>query len=63
MTSNINNEKKLKELIEILVCPKTGGKLTYDQKTKELISKKGKLAFPVLDNIPILLIEKAREIS
>lgn len=51
-----------KELLKILVCPKTKGPLIYDKKKKELISKKAGLAFPIEDGIPVMIIEKARKI-
>ena len=31
-------EKNIKDILDILVCPKTGGKLRYDKKNQELIS-------------------------
>jgi len=56
--------KKLnKKLLEILVCPVTKGALEYDAISSELISRKAKLAFPVEDGIPIMLVEKARKIK
>jgi uncharacterized protein YbaR (Trm112 family) len=48
------------KMLSVLVCPKTRGPLTYDAKTKELISKKAKLAFPIREGVPILLIDEAR---
>ena len=51
-----------KELLKILVCPKTKGPLIYDKKKNELISKKAGLAFPIEDGIPVMIIEKARKI-
>lgn len=50
------------KMLSILVCPKTRGPLTYDSKTKELVSKKAKLAFPIREGVPILLIDEAREL-
>ena len=50
-------------LLDIIVCPVTKEKLTLDKKTNELISKKAKLAFPIKEGIPILLIEEARKIN
>lgn len=55
--------KKIEELLENLVCPITKGKLYYDKESNELISKEAKLAFPIVDGIPIILIEKARKIE
>ena len=52
-----------KKLLNILVCPKTKGPLKYDKKKNELISKKGNLAYPIKDGIPIMLVEEARKIK
>jgi len=47
-------------LLDVLVCPLTHTPLTYDKNKNELVSEKGKLAFPVRDGIPIMLVEEAR---
>lgn len=47
-------------LLEILICPKTRGPLRYDRKTHELISAKAKLAYPVRQGVPIMLVDEAR---
>lgn len=47
-------------LLELLICPKTGGALTYDRTTNELISKKAKLAYSVRGGVPIMLPDEAR---
>ena len=51
------------KLLELLVCPLTKGRLSYNSATGELISEKAKLAYPVRDGIPIMLISEAREIK
>ena len=51
------------KLLEILVCPVTKGPLEYDAGRQELISRKGKLAFPIRDGIPIMLVEEARRLD
>ncbi len=51
------------KLLEILVCPITKTTLQYDPEKKELISKKAKLAFPIRDGIPIMLVDEARKID
>ena len=61
--SDINVEQNLDELLKILICPKTGSKLLFDKAKNELISKKAKLAYPIRDNIPILLENEARKLS
>lgn len=50
-------------LLNALICPKTRGALTYDRDTNELISKKAKLAYPVRESVPILLVEEARSLD
>ena len=52
-----------KKMLEALICPRTGGKLTYDAKKQELVSKTAHLAFPIRDGIPIMLVSEARVID
>lgn len=51
------------KLLEILVCPLTKGPLRYDPNADELISDKAKLAFPIRDGIPIMLVDEARPLD
>jgi uncharacterized protein YbaR (Trm112 family) len=51
------------KLLDILVCPLTKGPLEYDAGKQELISRQAKLAFPIRDGIPILLIDEARALD
>ena len=50
-------------LLEILVCPKSGGKLDYSKETNELICKASGLAYSIKDGIPVMLIQEARTLS
>lgn len=50
-------------LLEVLVCPVTRGRLTYDRERNELISTGAKLAFPIRDGVPIMLAEDARPLD
>ena len=61
--SDTNIEQNLDELLKILICPKTGSKLLFDKAKNELISKEAKLAYPIRDNIPILLENEARKLN
>jgi len=63
MSSNI--EKKLldEDLFKILVCPKTKLKLIYDKKNNELISKEAGLVYPIINGVPILIIEEGRNLK
>jgi uncharacterized protein len=47
------------KLLELLVCPLTKGRLTYDATRQELVSVRAKLRFPIRDGIPILLADEA----
>jgi len=51
-----------KKLLEILVCPVCKGKLVYRKDAGELICKVDRLAFPIRDGIPVMLVEEAREL-
>ena len=50
-------------LLEVLVCPVTRGRLTYDRERNELVSAGSKLAFPIRDGVPIMLAEDARPLD
>lgn len=52
-----------RKLLELLVCPLTRAALTFDAEKGELISQKARLAFPVRDGIPIMLVSEARQLT
>ena len=49
------------DLLKMLVCPET--KVPLELVGEELICEKSKLAYPIIDGIPILLVEEARRIE
>jgi uncharacterized protein len=51
------------KLLEVLVCPQTRTNLRYDKAKQELISDAARLAYPVRDGVPIMLIDEARELG
>jgi len=51
------------KLSDILVCPLCKGKVIYVRESEELVCKFDKLAFPVRDNIPVMLESEARNLS
>jgi uncharacterized protein YbaR (Trm112 family) len=51
------------KLLDILVCPLTKVPLRYDAARQELISDQAKLAYPIRDGIPVMLVEEARTIK
>ena len=50
-------------LLEILVCPVCKGSLDFRKTNQELVCKACKLAYPVRDDIPVMLEEEARQMS
>lgn len=48
------------KLLEILVCPLCKSPLIYHKAEKELICKADRLAFPIQDDIPVMLADEAR---
>ncbi len=52
-----------KKLLEILVCPVCKSDLIYKKEALELICKADRLAFPIRDDIPVMLENEARKIS
>lgn len=48
------------KLLELLVCPICKGPLHYKKMQQELICKPCRLAYPVRDDIPVMLEDEAR---
>ena len=59
----MSNQDIDQKLLEILVCPLTKGPLEFDRDKQELISRQAKLAYPIRDGIPIMVVEEARELD
>ncbi|ACE93189.1 hypothetical protein AMC90_CH04208 [Rhizobium phaseoli] len=51
------------KLLELLVCPLSKGRLSYDREHNELVSEKARLAYPIRDGIPIMLVSEARRLD
>ncbi|MGD2055181.1 MAG: Trm112 family protein [Gammaproteobacteria bacterium] len=51
-----------KKLLDILACPVCKGPLVYRKDAGELICKADRLAYPIRDDIPVMLEEEARKI-
>ena len=49
-----------KKLLDILACPVCKGPLIYRKEKNELVCKADRLAYPVRDDIPVMLEEEAR---
>ncbi len=52
-----------RKLLDILVCPVCKGPLVYVKDANELICKGDRLAYPIKDDIPIMLEDEARELA
>jgi uncharacterized protein YbaR (Trm112 family) len=51
------------ELLDILVCPKCKGEIYLNDKKDGLICDHCRLRYDIKDDIPIMLIEEATDIS
>ncbi len=51
------------KLLDILACPICKSSLIYDKAAQELICKADQLAFPVRDDIPVMLEDEARVLT
>ncbi len=49
-----------RQLLALLVCPQCKGNLVYQSATQELVCLADKLAFPIIDGIPTMLVSEAR---
>lgn len=52
-----------KNLLEILACPVCKGELIFDKLNQELICRFDRLAYPVIDDIPVMLEGRCRRLS
>ncbi|MGF9565809.1 Trm112 family protein [Neorhizobium sp. JUb45] len=50
-------------LLELLVCPLSKGRLVFQRDTNELVSEGPRLAYPIRDGIPIMLVSEARKLE
>ena len=50
-------------LLDILVCPVCKGPLVYRARQAELVCKADRLAFPIRDDIPVMLEDDARKLA
>ena len=51
------------KLLNILVCPVCKGDLRYDKAAAELLCVGDAMAFPIRDDVPVMLSTEARKIS
>jgi uncharacterized protein YbaR (Trm112 family) len=51
-----------RKLLEILVCPICKGPLLHRKEEKELVCRFDRLAYPIRNDIPIMLENEAREL-
>lgn len=52
-----------RRMLEALVCPLTNAVLSYDAERQELVSRAARLAFPIRDGIPVMLVDEARPLE
>lgn len=52
-----------RKLLEILVCPVCKGPLHFDKPKSELVCRIDRLAYPIRDDIPVMLEGEARRLT
>lgn len=52
-----------KKLLSMLVCPVSKAPLVYDKDNQELVCPASGLAYPIRDDIPVMLESEARQLS
>ena len=52
-----------KDLLEILACPKCKGPVVLREDKKGLVCEKCRLIYEIIDDIPVMLIDKARKLE
>ncbi|UCH52668.1 MAG: Trm112 family protein [Pseudomonadota bacterium] len=52
-----------RKLLEILVCPVCKGALHHDKAKAELICRIDRLAYPIREDIPVMLEDQARKLT
>ncbi len=52
-----------KRLLEILVCPVSKAPLELSEDGRELLCRASGLAYPIRDDIPVMLESEARQMS
>ncbi len=50
-------------LIEILACPVCKGPLKYQREPQALVCRMDRLAYPIRDDVPVMLEEEARQLA
>ena len=51
------------QLLEILVCPVSKAPLEYNEEKQELVCRASGLAYPIRDDIPVMLESEARVLT
>lgn len=52
-----------KNLLEILACPICKGELLFDVVNQEVICRFDRVAYPIIDEIPVMLENRARRLG
>lgn len=52
-----------KKLLDILACPLCKGPLVFRKEAQELVCKADRLAYPIRNDIPVMLVDEARKLA
>jgi uncharacterized protein YbaR (Trm112 family) len=61
--SGIDRNNMDPKLLELLVCPVTKAPLIHRKEVNELWCKVSELAYPIRDDIPVMLADEARTLT
>jgi uncharacterized protein YbaR (Trm112 family) len=50
-------------LLELLACPVCKGTLKYQREAQVLVCRMDRLAYPIRDEVPVMLEEEARQLK
>lgn len=50
-------------MLEILACPVCKGALKYHKESQVLVCRMDRLAYPIRDEVPVMLEEEARQLA
>ena len=53
----------IKEMLDVLVCPKCKGGLTSTVNGSSLVCAACALAYPIRDGIPVMLVDEAEKVE
>jgi len=51
------------KILDVIACPICKGKLHYDKTAQELICNFDKVAYPIKNGVPIMIVDQAKKLQ